>query len=71
MGHALAKTIIVSAVTEMISKEHRVSLKEATKLFYSSSVSSLLSNDETGLYGDSPVYVFSLFEKEFNKENEK
>lgn len=65
--HSLAKTIIVSEVTKMIANKYKVSLDKARDMFYQSKVSLILSNDETGLYGDSPLSVFSLFEQ-LNKQ---
>lgn len=61
--HSLARTIIVSEVTKMIANKYKVSLDEAREMFYKSKVSLILSNNETGLYGDSPLSVFSLFEQ--------
>lgn len=63
VDHSLAKTIIVSEVTKMIANKYGVSLDEAREMFYQSKVSLILSNDETGLYGDSPLSIFSLFER--------
>ena len=33
----------------------------AIKMFYESHVGECFSNDETGLYGQSAVYIYSLF----------
>ena len=63
MEHLLTKTLIISDVIELIAKHYRVSIKEARNMLYESSVIGLIEDDETGLYGESPLYVFSLFEK--------
>lgn len=67
MEHLLAKTIIISNVVELIVKEKKISFSEARDKFYSSKTIKLLKDDETGLYGESPLYVFSLFEQEIIK----
>ncbi len=69
MGHVLSKTYIISAVTEMISKKSHISLNEARDHLYSSVLIDLINDDEMGLYGDSPLYVFSIYE-ELTKKDE-
>ena len=64
MENVMSKTIIIYRVIEMISKKYNIRLEEARKRFYSSRVIDLLDEDETGLYGESPLYVFSLYEEE-------
>ena len=68
MNHVLSKTIIISKVTELIAEKYRMSLKDARDLLYESNTIKLIEDDETGLYGESPLYVFSLFEQEYQKE---
>ena len=63
MEHVLAKTILISKVVELIADKYKISVEEARNEFYLSEVAALIDDDETGLYGDSPLYVLSLFEK--------
>ena len=67
MEHVLAKTILISKVVELIADKYKISVEEARNEFYLSEVATLLDDDETGLYGESPLYVFSLYEK-YKKE---
>ena len=64
MEHLLAKTLLITKVTELIAKKYSISLAEARDELYSSDIIGFIDDDETGLYGESPLYVFSLFEKE-------
>ena len=64
MEHLLAKTLLITKVTELIAKKYSISLAEARDELYSSEIIGFIDDDETGLYGESPLYVFSLFEKE-------
>ena len=64
MEHLLAKIILITNVTELIAKKYSISLAEARDELYSSEIIGFIDDDETGLYGESPLYVFSLFEKE-------
>ena len=64
MGHVLAKTILISQTIELIAKKYGVSIAEARDRFYNSKVVEMLEDDETGLYGESALYLLSLYEKE-------
>ena len=63
MGHHLAKIILITKVSELISNKYKISISDARDRLYSSSIIKLIEDDETGLYGESPQYVFSLFEE--------
>ena len=65
--HVLAKTILISQVTELIAKKYKLTLKEARDRFYESDVAKMLDDDETGLYGESALYLLSLYEEHLNK----
>ena len=62
--HQLAKMILITRISELIAKQHRLSLDEARNALYKSRIIDLIDDDETGLYGESPLYIFSLFEQE-------
>ena len=68
MAHQIAKTILISKVIELIADKYKITISEARDRLYSSDLINLIDDDETGLYGESPLYVLSLFEKE-DKEN--
>jgi len=67
MEHRLAKTILIVKVSELIAEKYHLSIASARDLLYKSDVINLIDDDETSLYGESPLYVFSLFEKEYKK----
>ena len=64
MEHVLAKTIIITRVIELIAKEYKISIADARKKLYESEVIDLIDDDETGLYGESPLFVYSLYKEE-------
>ena len=72
MEHVLSKTILISQVIELIAKKYKLSVEEARNRFYESDVIEMLDDDETGLYGESALYLLSLYEKYElkNKKNE-
>ena len=67
MKHVLAKIILISQTIELIAKKYKISIKEARDRFYASSVIEMLDDDETGLYGESALYLLSLYENQLNK----
>ena len=67
MEHVLAKTILISQTVELIAKEYKLSVEEARDRFYKSDVIDMLDDDETGLYGCSALYLFSLYKNALNK----
>ena len=71
MGHVLAKTILASQTIELIAKKYKVSINEARKRFYESVICDLLDDDETGLYGESALYLLSLYENFESKNKNK
>lgn len=68
MNHVLAKTVLKTKVIELIAKKNGISIEETRDIFYCSETNNLVDDDQTGLYGESPLYVFSLFEKETNNK---
>ena len=69
MEHTLAKSILITKVIELIADKNKVSLSEARDSLYNSKLIHLINDDQTGLYGESPLYAFSLFEEEMKKHS--
>lgn len=70
MGHVLAKTIIITKVIELIAEKYKITLSEARDRLYNSRTMKLIDDDEMGFYGESPLYVYSVYleEQEMKKE---
>lgn len=62
MEHVLSKTILISQTIELIAKKYKLSIEESRNRFYQSDVIEMLDDDETGLYGESALYLLSLYE---------
>lgn len=62
--HQLAKTILIIKVIELIASNYKISLSEARDRLYNSPIIDLIDDDETGLYGDSALYIYSLYEQQ-------
>jgi hypothetical protein len=67
MSHSLVKSILVPEIVRMIAEKYRLSEDDALKAFYQSGTARALGDDETGLYSQSPWYIFSFFEEEYEK----
>ena len=64
MDHVLSKTLLITQTIELIAKKYKLSIEKARDKFYSSKIVEMLDDDETGLYGQSALYLLSLFEDE-------
>ena len=61
MGHGLIRATLIPEIIRLISEEYSVSENNALDMFYKSATMASLYDDETGLYGQSALYVFSEF----------
>lgn len=66
MSHILANTILISQTIELIAKEYKISIGEARDRFFNSQIIELLEDEETGLYGESALYLLSLYKSKRN-----
>lgn len=71
MGHVLSKTILISQTIELIAKKYKLTIDEARNRFYESNVIELLDDDETGLYGESALYLLSIYENSLDTNCDK
>ena len=64
MNHSTARATILPEIIQKIMAHDHLSEDEALRAFYSSATGASFSDDETGLYGQSPNYVFGLYVQE-------
>jgi len=67
MPHGTIRAATLSAIVNLITENYGVSDDEAIKMFYESHIGACYADDESGLYGQSALYVFSLFLEEQNE----
>ena len=60
--HDVAKLLLKKHVIDLIAKEENISIEEARDKLKDSGISALIDDDETGLYDESPLYVFSIYQ---------
>jgi hypothetical protein len=68
MAHGLIKATIIPDIIKLIAKKYTVPEQKAMDMFYTSTTVASLDDDETGLYGQSPLYIFSLFVEEMTEK---
>jgi CRISPR-associated endonuclease/helicase Cas3 len=61
MTHGTIRAATLKDVIPMIMRQYNCDENHALKLFYESHIGACYSDDETGLYGQSALYIFSLF----------
>jgi hypothetical protein len=61
MNHATTRATIIPEIVKLISKKYHISEMEALDKFYTSATGASLADDETGLYGQSVLFIFGLF----------
>ena len=66
MPHGTIRAATLPAIIGLITNHYRVSDDEAIKMFYESHIGACYSDDDSGLYGQSALYIFSLFLEEQN-----
>ena len=61
MAHGTIKASTLKSIIPLVMKQFNYTEDEALKLFYESHTGACYSDDTTGLYGQSALYIFSLF----------
>ena len=69
MNHSTTRAMILPEIIQKIMTHDHLSEDEALKAFYSSATGASYADDETGLYGQSPNYVFGLYLEEKDEES--
>ena len=64
MAHGTIRAATLQTILKLITEEYSIDDNEALKMFYESHTGKCYSDDNTGLYGQSALYVFSLFLEE-------
>lgn len=65
--HYLIRAMIIPSIITMIMEGYSQNDKEALEAFYTSATGASLADDETGLYGQSPLYIYGLYLNEMGE----
>ena len=66
MSHGTIRAATLPTIIKLIVDQYNVNDDEALKMFYESHIGACYANDDSGLYGQSALYTFSLFQEEQN-----
>ena len=61
MSHGTIRAATLKTIIPLIMEHFSCGENEALKMFYESHIGKCYADDNTGLYGQSAVHVFSLF----------
>lgn len=67
MSHATIRATLIPEIARLIADKYNIPEKEALDRFYTSETGVSFSDDETGLYGQSALYIFGLFTEEMSE----
>lgn len=59
--HHLVKAILTEDIVLMISRYYQISESKALESFYRSQTATCLADEKTGLYGQSALYLTSMY----------
>jgi len=61
MAHGTIRASTLKTIIPLVMERFNCTENEALKFFYESHIGTCYCDDSTGLYGQSALYVFSLF----------
>ena len=64
MSHGTIRAATLPEIIKHITNEYNVDDDDALKMFYESHIGACYAKDDSGLYGQSALFVFSLFNEE-------
>ena len=64
MAHSTVRAKILPEIIKLICANQNVTEREALDMFYSSATGSSFADDDSGLFGQSPLYIYGLFIQE-------
>jgi hypothetical protein len=67
MAHGTIRAVTLKTIIPLIMEHLNCTENDAIKLFYESHTGACYADDNTGLYGQSAHYVFSLFCEELGQ----
>lgn len=56
----------VDKMTEYLMQDYNISIEQALDFIYNSDTYQKLNDKETGLYVESPAYIYQLLDREYN-----
>ena len=70
MAHATVRATLMPEIIKLIMEKYSLSEPEALDQFCNSATGASFADDETGLYGQSFLHIFGLFDEEMNEQKQ-
>lgn len=71
MSKALYNSTVIPVIIGLIAEKYGMTEFEAMECFYTSETAKSLNDPETGLYGQSALYIFSVYIDEASRKSNK
>ena len=68
MAHATVRATLIPEIVKLICENYQCSEMKAVDMFYTSATGANFADDETGLYGQSTLYIYGLFDEEMRSK---
>ena len=68
--HATIRATLIPEILRFISEKYGCDEEEAMDRFYNSATGASFSDDDTGLYGQSALYIFGLYVDEIENKRQ-
>lgn len=68
MDHSTTRATMIPLIVTQIMERFGYDERKALDVFYRSKTGAALADDDTGLYGQSPNYIFGLFCEEMGNQ---
>ena len=68
MSHGTVRAATLPTIINLIMEKYEVNDDKALKMFYESHIGKCYADDDSGLYGQSALYIFSLFQEEHQQK---
>lgn len=68
MPKSLYNATVIPGIVKLISDKYSINDEQALDSFYKSETAKALNDPETGLFGQSSLYIFSLYQKEIDQQ---
>ena len=70
MDHSITRATILPVIIKLIMDDYHMDENTALQSFYNSATGAAFADDETGLYGQSPLFIFGLYRQEVEERTE-
>ena len=68
MDHSITRATLLPNIIQLIMDYYKLDENQALHSFYTSATGAAFSDDDTGLYGQSALYIYGLYKEEMDEK---